>query len=164
MVSPEETQPHQYNELYEQLVFQADDEFDEMVGMLAYGEYKREKNLFFARFVRKYGQRPSETDVDNFMLKYLEEDTRTDLLTDARNKLYLFADSYHESMRGEMVAKAKESEVVRVVRDNTHWGKGIGLSIVAAFAYSLIVGGVTFSITVLNPESTFSKFIKSLLQ
>ena len=89
---PEENEESSYNQLYEQLVCGADDEFDKMAGMLAYGEYKWKKNRFFARFCNEHGRSPDREAIDNFMLEYKDEETRIELLDAARNTLYAFAD------------------------------------------------------------------------
>ena len=162
-MSKEETKIS-YNKLYEQLVCHAEDDFDKMAGMLAYGEYKWKKNRFFARYCKEHGKNPDQEAIDNFMLEYKDEEVRNDLLESARNDLYSFAEEYIEARKDEMIKDLKETEVIRTVKKSTAWWKGFLFSILAAFTYSIILAGVTFTITVLNPTSPLAKFIKSILQ
>lgn len=145
----------EYNKMYDSLVTSDDD----IVGLLAYGLYKRHKRSFIINHTRKHGSRPNQEEMENFMTsassqleRYKKdgEDVFLRSVGKAVQQEYEKSDE-HKRLVDKVVAAA-QSEIGRVERSyegavdkivskhSFRWYSTIGLNLIATVLFSLILG------------------------
>lgn len=145
----------EYNKMYDSLVTSDDD----IVGLLAYGLYKRHKRKFIITHTKKHGIRPNKDEMDSFMtsaLSQLErykkegEDVFLRSVGSAVQQEYEKSDEHKKLV--DKVVNAAQNEIGKVERTyegvvdkivskhSFRWYSTIGLNLVATVLFSLILG------------------------
>lgn len=145
----------EYNKMYDKLVSSDDD----IVGLLAYGLYKRHKRNFIINHTKKHGNRPNQEEMENFMTsassqleryKKEGEDVFLRSVGNAVQQEYEKSDEHKKLV--EKVVAAAQAEVGKVEKSyeravdkivskhSFRWYSTIGLNLVATVLFSLFLG------------------------
>jgi hypothetical protein len=91
---------------------------DDLIGLLAYGLYERQKRDFVVSHRKRNGGRsPSETELAAVTSNYLSPDLRNTLRDRASQILSSYAETYVEAMEPQIQLDAVNSDALRQVRE-----------------------------------------------
>lgn len=158
-----------YNQLFATLVEQHPiGSASQLIGKLAYAEYKVEKRAFIIDFQALHDRAPNQEELDNFLIIYNTAKI-DDLIYDAENTLVEFAealleDTLKEATQGiieESIIEEVDSKLAEFKRHATWW-KAVAIGAVSSLAASFLIAVIVAVVSVANPNSTWSKVIKAL--
>ncbi len=91
---------------------------DDLIGLLAYALYERQKRDFIVSYrKRNAGRSPNEAEIAAVTSNYLSADLRNTLRERASQILSSYAETYVEAMEPQIQIVATNSEALRQVRD-----------------------------------------------
>ena len=145
----------EYNKMYDSLVSSDDD----IIGLIAYGIYKRHKRKFIINHTKAHGIRPNDKEMENFMTSALSQldrykkegqDIFLSSVGNAVQKEYekseehkKLVDKVISAAQNEIgkIEKSYEGAVDKIVSKHSfRWYSTIGLNLVATVLFSLILG------------------------
>jgi hypothetical protein len=150
-----------YNRVLEYYVNESDEEFD-LVGIVAYGLYKRQKRDWIIAYKRKYGgSKPSAAETEAVVDSYCTEDQIATLRERAADLLASYAYTFVEASEPEIREKAINQEALRQAREieqsikaNSGYWRQVGTGLIATAVWTLIVTAVViaayFSVRILS--------------
>uniref|UniRef100_UPI003BAADCBB hypothetical protein n=1 Tax=Stappia sp. TaxID=1870903 RepID=UPI003BAADCBB len=148
--------PSHYNRIFEFYAESNGDDLD-LVGLVAYALYKRQKRDWILRHQNETGARPTDSEMAAVIGNYLTEDMRTTLRERAQDFLSEYGEAFAEAAEPEIVEEALNSEMVRKAEacqrsaEETHarilsevsrnggWWRQIWASLVSAFVWTFIL-------------------------
>ena len=91
---------------------------DDLIGLLAYGLYERQKRDWVVSHRRRHsGRNPSETELAAVTSNYLSADMRTTLRDRAAHVLSGYAETYVEALEPQIRISTLSSETLRQARE-----------------------------------------------
>lgn len=148
--------PPRYNKVFEFYAESSGDELD-LVGLVAYSIYKRQKRDWILRHQKEHRARPSDQEIAAVISNFLTDDMRTTLRERAQDFLTEYGETFVEAAEPEIVEEALNSEMVRkaaachksaeethaeilsIVSLNGGWWRQIWVGVVSAFVWTFIL-------------------------
>lgn len=129
-----------YNFIYRQLV----DDDNDILGIIAYSLYKRQKIEFIENFKKKYGQEPQEADFKSF-----NEFSSSDLqLNSYINEASALAKTFLDSSLAEEAAvldkQYSDESTAKIKAAKPSFWFGVWQGVVASFIFVILVGILVF--------------------
>jgi len=136
-------EPH-YNPIFERLIEESDE--DELVGLVAYGIYKRAKRAWASRLWARDKRPPNEDDLRRYVDTWTDDRLEA-LVVEARSSLADFGASMiseqEPAIREEAVAgEIRKSLAIFLESTKMSWRKffdDVGLSLLGAFFYIVLL-------------------------
>jgi hypothetical protein len=134
--------------------------FDNLVGHVACAQFIIQKHQFIEQSKKDDGIEPTDEKLISLLTSFRANNSNalTSLKTSSEQLLKNFAEEYSR--------KANLTNFVEPIKKHvdlrTGWLNNVWASIVGAFLYSIIVGIVIFTVTVVQPESKFAKAFRIL--
>lgn len=117
-----------FSSMFERLVERSHPDSHELVGLVAYGIYKRAKREWADRLQARTGRTPSPEELNSF-IEYWTETRLRALREEASSVLVAFSDH---------VLKQEESRIIRDALRGSFW-RGVTRSVLAALIYTLVL-------------------------
>ena len=134
--------PGPYNQIYEKLVV---DDDEDLVGLIAYSLYKQSKREWLVEFGARYGRRPTREEEGVFVSGYTKKDLPR-LRDQAERMLSAYAETVIVSVRPDIEAEARNAEIIRMVGSALRsierqgaWWRQIFAGAIGAFGYSVLL-------------------------
>ncbi len=116
---------------------------DDIIGLVAYALYKKQKIAFFNKVRKDTGKDPTEFDIKAFIINSSTESQINSYREQATRILMdLVANVTEEQIKqvsDEMLQNYEEKIRAAVKKETPGWLKTVGLNILGAFAFSIIV-------------------------
>lgn len=154
-----------YNKIFEKLVIEAEDRQAQLIGMLAYAEYKIKKHKWVQR-------NPNYTPEEiNAFLGIFDEEELEKLKYDAARSLEDFNIEYTNQVIDEMIEQYKkdvlssfftetENKISQLIEQSTKWWKSILYGVLASVIFSILLILTAVTIRSAAPESNFGKLVQ----
>lgn len=129
-----------YNFIFRRLV----DNDTDLVGLLAYSIYKKEKIEYIEKYVRDNGHDPSEDELNTFH-QFTQSDAHLQqYLTTAEGNISGFVDNLMQA-KADQVETFYRSAYKETVKESGHgYWYGVFQGVVSSFAYTLLLGLLVF--------------------
>ncbi|HBF29010.1 hypothetical protein [Rhizobium sp.] len=156
-----------YNRVLEYYIEDLGSDDLDLVGVVAYGLYKRQKRDWIVQYKsNNNGERPSDAEIGAVTSSYLTNDLKNTLRSRAADILSGYADTYVEAMEPQIRIEAVNSETLRQARDietalknQSVWWKQFFVGIVSAAAWSILVF-ITALLVIVSDSDFMSAFEK----
>ena len=138
-----ETDRPEHNRAYEALVSGDDD----VIGLVAYSIYKRDKRDFLVHWREQHGVPPNPEQVQAFVTTVLTSGQQQRYRIAARTILDAFADASVAAARPEIVNQAVTDRVetaARTIEDAGVWYRQIPAGIISALIYTILLIAILF--------------------
>ncbi|OQP86186.1 hypothetical protein BTR14_12430 [Rhizobium rhizosphaerae] len=162
----------EYNRVLEYYVEDGSDL--DLVGLIAYGLYKRQKRDWIVKFRAEHaGRKPSGEAVLAVTSNYLTEDVKNTLRNRASDILSGYADTYVQAIEPQIRIEALNAEMLRQaqaiensIKNQSSFWTQLGVGLVSAAAWSMIVFVLAlvvalFGSDILGAVQGVSSFLKS---
>lgn len=170
--------PSEYNNIFERLVLKhPEDSIERIAGMLAYSEYKLDKQAWFVRMEDILDsntmpqKRELKGELDAFLAHY-DERTLNKYVADPENLLYTFAASYAEAEIKERLSEITQNATLKELSNsedrlskqiNQSYWKPVQQSIVASIIFSFILFMFALTIRFASPDSNFGQLLQYII-
>lgn len=162
-----------YNPIFEKLVLNTDqDSSDRLIGMLAYAEYKLQKQEYYRSYHSEHGSCPDDGLVNEFVRRFndriLEKQKK-----DATETLISFAEALTAKNLEENISELIDNSIISEIKD--HNSKTLSevksqnakmtafyINISSSLAFSFLVFIVAAAIQVRYPDSLIGKIFTAL--
>ena len=163
----------EYNQIFSKLVLShKEDSAEQLVGMLAYAEYKLQKQEYCQNFHEEHQVDPGEDKIAEF-IRTFNERRLEQLKKEATETLISFAEALLEENVQENINKIIEESIVSEISQNNEKAlkevkrqnrklTGFFISLAASIAFSVFIFIGAALITINYPDSTISKIFKVL--
>jgi hypothetical protein len=149
-----------YNRVLEYYIEDLGSDDLDLVGIVAYGLYKRQKRDWIVQYKSNHnGERPSDAEIGAVTSSYLTADLKNTLRNRAADILSGYADTYVEAMEPQIRIEAVNSETLRQARDietalknQSSVGTQIVVGIASAAAWSIIVFIIALVVVVFGSD------------
>lgn len=123
-----------YNFIYSKLVAAPDD----LVGLIAYGLYKREKIEFIARFKDDHSNDPTDADLAIFHSLTNTDSRRENYRSQAEGILASFSNKMLEEITGKIQDEYEDTLIEELKKAQPFW-RGVGQNLVSSVATLAII-------------------------
>ena len=116
---------------------------EDIIGLVAYALYKKQKIAFYNKVRKETGEEPTEADINAFILNSSTE-SQIDSFREQAGRILmdLVANVTEEQIKqasDEMLQNYEEKICAAVKKETPSWIKTVGLNILGAFAFSILV-------------------------
>ncbi len=153
-VTSQSAEKSDYNKVLEYYVEDLGSDELDLVGIVAYGLYKRQKRDWIVQYkTQNTGRKPSSQEIAAVTSSYLTEDLKNTLRNRASDILSGYADTYVQAVDPQIRIDALNSESLRQARDiessiknqSTFWSQ-VWVGIVSTAIWTLFITAIALTV------------------
>jgi hypothetical protein len=138
---------------------QSKSKFDELVAMIVYAQYSRQKHQFVKKYTQDEGKPPTAEILRSIVMSIRNDAALDSIKSQSEKLLKEYTKEYLENAKREEIIEPIEE----IIKQNTNFWSSVGANLVAGFIASFILTALLFTATAILPDSKFSKIVKLLM-